>query len=659
MSYIWIDFYKSKHFDTSLIVCFVISLQKIHGNLLLANLQGEKAKRNKILEKSITSLTEKREEFRREKKTGASLATEALGFYNVVVEMNQTWKGNSKGISPTRKTAGAKKMETIKIIEEVEVEEKAELLEEEGTPHETKTPSKDDESPNDLDRLKGKRQRRQPVLFDPQTCAASAWVGVGGGGSAIRTHEKSPKQPQCHATSSDPLGWVTEKDPKVLQRLHSFIEDKREEYSYAKNTECKYCMGEEDIVACCFCACRICFVKCDRDQTILCDICNADFHTYCLVPPLDPIPSGEWYCPTCISSIKTVLDEKIVTQRKERRISAPSVPEVKDASPSPEIIGVPVKRGPGRPRKHDKMPIVATRPKRKRSEDNIAPSNKKPRTDGKAEAAHPVPVLQSPAKSTIGKPSSSNNDETDLQLNMDDTILLDSTHRSRSGRLLKRNNFYNHNQGKEKEQHLKTSSRLNSDDGDNAFDEILPLSSPKGTQQSQRMISAGGLKESDSSLLSEKLSMDMNTVDESIQGVVSSGLYKSGTVKGSSTLDKDVASNQMDSSLTMEIVDSKESVARATSKGPRRKPGARECMQISRRFGVNVIPQKYMDILTDYCNRGKVEHLLRMRERLDEHSSFLELQLAGFEALVQEMNPPEPVTKVDDQVTLKTDHQDP
>ena len=32
-------------------------------------------------------------------------------------------------------------------------------------------------------------------------------------------------------------------------------------------------------------------------------------------------------------------------------------------------------------------------------------------------------------------------------------------------------------------------------------------------------------------------------------------------------------------------------------KVPRRKPGARECMQISRRFGVQAIPQKYMDTL--------------------------------------------------------------
>ena len=59
-------------------------------------------------------------------------------------------------------------------------------------------------------------------------------------------------------------------------------------------------------------------------------------------------------------------------------------------------------------------------------------------------------------------------------------------------------------------------------------------------------------------------------------------------------------------------------------------------MQISRRFGVRVIPRRYMNILLDYCSRGKVEHLIRMRERLDEHSRYLETQLAGLEALVKE-----------------------
>ncbi|KAL3917999.1 MAG: hypothetical protein SGILL_004451 [Bacillariaceae sp.] len=72
------------------------------------------------------------------------------------------------------------------------------------------------------------------------------------------------------------------------------------------------------------------------------------------------------------------------------------------------------------------------------------------------------------------------------------------------------------------------------------------------------------------------------------------------------------------------------------TKTPRRKPGARECMQLSRRFGNNVIPEKSMNVLLDYCSRGKVEHLIRMRERLDCHSRYLESQIAGLEILIKE-----------------------
>ena len=71
-------------------------------------------------------------------------------------------------------------------------------------------------------------------------------------------------------------------------------------------------------------------------------------------------------------------------------------------------------------------------------------------------------------------------------------------------------------------------------------------------------------------------------------------------------------------------------------KDGRRKPGARECMIISRKFDDGVIEQKYFDVLLDYTTRGKVDHLVRIRERMDEHSRYLEAQLAGLEALVKE-----------------------
>jgi hypothetical protein len=72
------------------------------------------------------------------------------------------------------------------------------------------------------------------------------------------------------------------------------------------------------------------------------------------------------------------------------------------------------------------------------------------------------------------------------------------------------------------------------------------------------------------------------------------------------------------------------------SNSPKQKPGARECLQMSRRWGANVIPQDEVDALMDYCSSGKIENLIRIRERLDEHSRFLELQLSGLEAAVQE-----------------------
>ena len=36
-----------------------------------------------------------------------------------------------------------------------------------------------------------------------------------------------------------------------------------------------------------------------RLQILLCDECDAGFHTACLRPPLMLIPDGDWFCPNC------------------------------------------------------------------------------------------------------------------------------------------------------------------------------------------------------------------------------------------------------------------------------------------------------------------------------------------------------------------------
>ena len=44
--------------------------------------------------------------------------------------------------------------------------------------------------------------------------------------------------------------------------------------------------------------CFICGLDNDHDKLLLCEICNGEYHTYCLVPPLEKIPENEWYCGT-------------------------------------------------------------------------------------------------------------------------------------------------------------------------------------------------------------------------------------------------------------------------------------------------------------------------------------------------------------------------
>lgn len=47
--------------------------------------------------------------------------------------------------------------------------------------------------------------------------------------------------------------------------------------------------------------CEICAAGHCEDKIILCDRCDKGFHLFCLSPPLDDVPVGDWVCPHCIS----------------------------------------------------------------------------------------------------------------------------------------------------------------------------------------------------------------------------------------------------------------------------------------------------------------------------------------------------------------------
>ena len=46
-------------------------------------------------------------------------------------------------------------------------------------------------------------------------------------------------------------------------------------------------------------ACQVCGSQDDEKLMVLCDDCPHGYHTFCLVPKLPAIPSGDWFCPRC------------------------------------------------------------------------------------------------------------------------------------------------------------------------------------------------------------------------------------------------------------------------------------------------------------------------------------------------------------------------
>jgi hypothetical protein len=121
------------------------------------------------------------------------------------------------------------------------------------------------------------------VSARPELLACCAQCGFSATGPAQSTaggsRRKAPR-----TTAQQQAGWATAGKDHQPQRQEDDVEEVAGVHPNIDVNEI---------------ACQVCGSGDDDAMMVLCDDCPRGFHTYCLSPPLQRIPSGDWFCPRC------------------------------------------------------------------------------------------------------------------------------------------------------------------------------------------------------------------------------------------------------------------------------------------------------------------------------------------------------------------------
>lgn len=68
-------------------------------------------------------------------------------------------------------------------------------------------------------------------------------------------------------------------------------------------------------------ACRLCS-SIDEETKLECDGCLGGFHLSCLIPPLEEVPDGDWFCPDCSQTTNGARGPRVAEKREGQRRTA-------------------------------------------------------------------------------------------------------------------------------------------------------------------------------------------------------------------------------------------------------------------------------------------------------------------------------------------------
>lgn len=691
----------------------------------------------------------KREEFRKEKKTGAGSATEAIEFYQYALEKNQTWEGKNVNTSNSEQKSQSAKEDMVdntntRIAMDMS-RARCKVCNTGGdlfrcsqsvcqnTFHfQCVRPPLEGPPPHDwncafcdvdyVTGLKPQARKRRIAVAAVRAMEKASKSGIQSQSSKTsktsagsedkesnknkrtledvyenesdNTADKSQRQKltsggekESDEIDNDEKASVIEEIPLVniikeeipLEVLKKLSPKSININSKHGQFHCKFCMDDEATETCCFCACRVCFSKRDRKSTILCDICDAEYHIDCLSPPLGQIPSTDWFCPTCVNVIVKAQRESDGKKVKKGAVLTKAAKGTKGASKSPKaqaknkvtkacrnilkanyaskqprtstgrfaskIASPEKKRGPGRPPKSaakQATPKPAT-PKQATPKKSGGTGRGRGRPPSKANLLKRS-ELAGESDSTKKTSVDSKNDTSKTQRSISKAVSPKKTGRGR-GRPPSTSKAAKIEKAEKKSLNetkpdpvkeivkdvpvppsivTKVTSQVTTEGQIKHIPKTKEVSSKVLLQNTKDVVRADQTKrgeaKKDKSVLANLIPKQnvKETISDSEMKNAAAAAIEAIACTVRPNLDKPVGAQKPQSSPTVPQTPASTSAANlekssgreSSHKVPRRKPGARECMQISRRFGANVISQQYMEtLLVSYFNTSINIHI--------------------------------------------------